>query len=156
MEHPYLCPLSSNISIQALTMSAFLTASRYPIRKKNVYIIRCHQKGSDGIRCWHSMHQFRLKIPPRQVNQLRLINQCRNSHCGNMTVVRTFYLQNEIFYTGWVVSLYWINPQIPKAERQFFTNKANIIGLQCWKNRLADKTLPCWRSRVILNKRIYV
>ena len=34
--------------------------------------------------------------------------QCRKSHCGDKTVVRSSYLHNGISYTGKMSSLYWI------------------------------------------------
>ena len=34
--------------------------------------------------------------------------QCRKSHCGDKTVVRSSYLYNGISYTGKMSSLYWI------------------------------------------------
>ena len=34
--------------------------------------------------------------------------QCRKSHCGDKTVVRSSYLHNGISYTGKTTSLYWI------------------------------------------------
>ena len=37
--------------------------------------------------------------------------QYRKSHCGDKTIARSFYLHNGIFYTGKMVSLYWISPQ---------------------------------------------
>ena len=37
--------------------------------------------------------------------------QCRKSHCGDKTVVRSSYLHNGISYTGKMSSLYWIRAQ---------------------------------------------
>ena len=38
--------------------------------------------------------------------------QCQKCHCGDKTVIRLFYLCNEISYTGKTAFLYWISPQI--------------------------------------------
>ena len=38
--------------------------------------------------------------------------QCRKSHCGDKTVVRSSYLHNGIFFTRKMASLYWISLQI--------------------------------------------
>ena len=38
--------------------------------------------------------------------------QYRESHCGDNTVVRSFYPHNWISYTGKNAFLYWINPQM--------------------------------------------
>ena len=35
--------------------------------------------------------------------------QYRKSHCGDKTVVRSSYLHSGIFYTGKMISLYWIS-----------------------------------------------
>ena len=36
--------------------------------------------------------------------------QYRKSHCGDKTVVRSFYLLNGISYSGKTTSLYWFSP----------------------------------------------
>ena len=36
--------------------------------------------------------------------------QYRKFHCGDKTVVRSFYLHNGISYTGKIASFYWISP----------------------------------------------
>ena len=42
--------------------------------------------------------------------------QCRKSHCGDKTVVRSSYLHNGISYTCETISLYWIGAQVSKAH----------------------------------------
>ena len=44
---------------------------------------------------------FNIKVSPCQY---------RKSHCGDKTIVRSFYLHNGISYTGKMTSLYWFNP----------------------------------------------
>ena len=44
---------------------------------------------------------FNIKMSPYQY---------RKSHCGDKTVIRSYYLHNEISYTGKMTSLYWISP----------------------------------------------
>ena len=39
--------------------------------------------------------------------------QCRKSHCGDKTVVRSSYLHIGISYTGKTTSLYWIRTLVP-------------------------------------------
>ena len=41
--------------------------------------------------------------------------QCRKSHCGDKTVVRSSYLHNGISYTGKMTSLYWFSPLSPDS-----------------------------------------
>ena len=43
--------------------------------------------------------------------------QYRKSHCGDKTVVSSYYLHNGIFYTGKMSSLYWISPQVSAPLR---------------------------------------
>ena len=38
--------------------------------------------------------------------------QYRKSHCGDKTVVRLSYLHNGNLYTGKMIPLYWISPQV--------------------------------------------
>ena len=40
----------------------------------------------------------------------KLSYQYRKSHCGDKTVVRSFYPHNGISYTGKMTSLYWVSP----------------------------------------------
>ena len=51
---------------------------------------------------WRSGPWFNIKTPSYQ---------CRESHCGDKTVVRSSYLHNGISYTGKMISLYWIRAQ---------------------------------------------
>ena len=39
---------------------------------------------------------------------IKISSQCRKSHCGDKTVVRSSYLHNGNSYTGKTTSLYWI------------------------------------------------
>ena len=56
---------------------------------------------------WSSGPRFNIKMSSYQY---------RKSHCGDKTVVRSSYLQNEISFTGKMTSLYWIRAQAPCAN----------------------------------------
>ena len=43
--------------------------------------------------------------------------QCRKSHCGDKTAVRSSYLHSGISYTGKMTSLYWFDPSSPFGIR---------------------------------------
>ena len=43
--------------------------------------------------------------------------QYRKSHCGDKTVVRSFYLHNGISYIGKMASLYWFRPQLFREKQ---------------------------------------
>ena len=51
--------------------------------------------------------------------------QYRKSHCGDKTVVRSSYLHNGISYTGKMLSLYWISPQIVIIYANFIITGSN-------------------------------
>ena len=49
-----------------------------------------------------------LTIPGPRFNIKMSSYQCRKSHCGDKTIIRSSYLHNGISYTGKMTSLYWI------------------------------------------------
>ena len=63
-----------------------------------------------------------------------VILQCRGSHCGDQTIVRSSYLHNGISYIGKISSLYWIRPLIPLSLAGFssHTENALCISTQYW------------------------
>ena len=62
-----------------------------PLIERCRHLARWHQPGP-----W-----FNIKIS---------FYQCRKSHCGYNTVVRSSHLHNGISYTGKMASLFWISP----------------------------------------------
>ena len=73
--------------------------------------------------------------------------QYRKSHCGDKTVVRSFYLQNGISYTGKMTSLYWIRALLWCSMGSY-----NLVNLSCVTTA---KTVQCpaitWVSDVLVS-----
>ena len=46
--------------------------------------------------------------------------QFRKSHCEDKTILRSYYLHNGISYTGKMISLYWISPQVLVSHEEGF------------------------------------
>ena len=53
-----------------------------------------------------------LRTPGPWFNIKMSSYQCRKSHCGDKTVVRSSYVHNGISYTGKMASLYWFSPKV--------------------------------------------
>ena len=84
----------------------------------NCLVINIHRVGRVRISVW-------LVYPDKSSGPWFNIEmssyQCRKSHCGDKTVVRSSYLHSGISYTGKVTSLYWFDPL-----------DAKVFGWMCW------------------------
>ena len=85
---------------QFLKFFFLLSWSKFACKKWR--FITCHKQGPGP---W-----FNIKMSSCQY---------RKSHCGDKTILRPFYLHNEISYTGKMTSLYWIKDQCPMRQLWF-------------------------------------
>ena len=59
--------------------------------------------------------------------------QYRTSHCGDKTIVGSFYLHKGISYTSKMASLYWISSQDPiKIHRRWSQLETHCVSLAQW------------------------
>ena len=88
---------------------------------------------------------FRSKVPaqPGPWFNIKIVSyQYRKSHCGDKTILRPSYLHNGISYTGKMISLYWIRPQISSVVDKDCIWKCILLsmcplqidGYQCSRN----------------------
>ena len=89
----------------------------------------------DQIITWENLHFGRYVClscicwcPGPRFNMNMLSYQYRKSHCGDKTVVRSFYLHNGISYTGKMSFLYWTGAVVPLAQ-----------GIYIHHNEMADR-----------------
>ena len=79
------------------------------------FYINFSDAGDGIVRLWESIPY--PWCPGPWFNMKTLSYQCRKSHCGDKTVVRSSYRHNRISYTGKMWSLYWIRALAPKVAR---------------------------------------
>ena len=117
-------------------------------RKQYIFIMKMHLKMSSAK--WRLFRfglnelnkQCQRKVS-RSVTRWALIPckmlscQCRGSHYGDQTIIRSSYLHNGISYIGKISSLYWIRPLIPLslAGSSSHTENALFISTQYWTVR---------------------
>ena len=96
------------------------------------------QSGKD--QAWHTdlVMAFSLKfegknpgvrIPGPLFNMKMTSYQYRKYHCGDKTVVRSSYLHNEFFYTGKMISLYWIRALVPVS---IYDDMSALVQIMVW------------------------
>ena len=94
----FLAPLPSNWAW--LSVTHLPTHSRFH-RVPNVVTLcgfnQYHRRQNEETGSW-----FNIKMS---------YYQCRKTHCGDKTILRSSYLHNGIPYTGKTISLYWIRAQ---------------------------------------------
>ena len=72
--------------------------------------------------CWSPGPQFNIKMSSCQY---------RKSHCGDKTVIRSFYLHNGISFTFKTTSLYWIRALIASLFHLVNLTNARWLPIRC-------------------------
>ena len=79
---------------------------------------------------WIKLIQVDIKTGPGPWFNIKMSSyQYRKSHCGDKTVVRSYYLHNGISYTGKMTSLYWFGSQVPAIKFELAELRKEIIDV---------------------------
>ena len=109
----YLCCLAKSIQLGLIRRYRSRVCSLFHVIRDVMLTLPVWQSemfGLIGSISWLAMSCFK-KLPGPWFNLKMSSYQCRKSHCGDKTVVRSSYLNNGISYTGKMTSLYWIRAQ---------------------------------------------
>ena len=130
----YLCAICSH---EVLHTTVYVDAPIHPCSNPDdVYIMSDSKSGILGPGCVEPGPRFNIKMPS---------NQCRKSHCGDKTVVRSSYLHNGISYTGKTTYLYWIKAQGPNwIERCYDTLRRTQTMIS-----LSNEDSSWWQDLVV-------
>ena len=96
----------------------------------------------------HRYHYLISRKPGPRFNIKMSSYQCRKSHCGDKTVIRSSYLHSGISYTGKMSSLYWIGAQVSCVLNPAIQPRAWQIP-NCWLAQLTKSDI--FGKQIILN-----